>query len=36
MKEIRLGLKDNLNVSVYANLKYSWELMEDIRKLLSK
>jgi len=36
MKEIRLGLKDNLNVLSYANLKYNWELMGDIRKLLLK
>jgi hypothetical protein len=36
MEEIRLGLEDDLDVSVYADPKYDWLQMREIRqKLLS-
>lgn len=31
MKEIRLGLEENLDVSTYARPEYNWEKMEEIR-----
>ena len=31
MNEIKKGLQDNLNVSIYAKPKYSWMEMEEIR-----
>ena len=31
MRTIRLGLIDNLDVSIYANPKTSWQEMEQIR-----
>ena len=31
MDEIRKGLVDNLDVSLYANPKYTWNQMEQIR-----
>jgi len=34
--EIRTGLEDGLDVSIYANPKYSWEQMYEIRKLMLK
>lgn len=36
MDEIRKGLVDNLDVSLYANEKYSWKEMSKIREELSK
>ena len=37
MLEIRKGLKDNLDVSIYAKPKISWQKMEEIRlKLLEE
>ena len=32
MRQIRLGLKDNLNVSFYTNNKYDFYQMNQIRK----
>ena len=31
-EEITRGIQDNLDVSIYANLKYSWEQMQEIRE----
>ena len=31
-EEITKGIQDNLDVSIYANLKYSWEQMQEIRE----
>ena len=36
MREIRLGLELNLDVSKYAFPEYSWEQMDDIKKELLK
>ena len=36
MEQIRLGLKDNLDVSVYANSEYSWKKMKNIREEILK
>lgn len=36
MKQIRLGLEDNLDVSIYAKTKFTWFKMEGIRKNLLK
>ena len=30
-KEIKQGLRDNLNVSIYAKTEYKWEQMSQIR-----
>ena len=35
MYQIRLGLKDNLDVSLYVDEKYSWQQMSQIRKALN-
>ena len=32
MKEIRLGLEDNLDVSIYAKTKFNFHQMRKIRK----
>ena len=34
--EISEGLKDNLDVSVYANSEYSWKKMKNIREEILK
>ena len=34
MRQIRWGLNDNLDVSIYANPKLSWKEMSDIRERL--
>ena len=34
MWQIRLGLEDNLNVSIYAKTEYKWDKMEKIREKL--
>ena len=31
MREIRIGLLDNLDVSIFANPEYTWEEMKEIR-----
>jgi len=31
MQQIRWGLKDNLDVSIYADTKYNWKQMREIR-----
>ena len=31
MWQIRLGLEDNLDVSIYAKSKFNWEQMREIR-----
>ena len=31
MKQIRYGLEDNINVSLYANTEFTWAQMEQIR-----
>lgn len=36
MDEIRLGLEDNLNVSIYAKRETHWEKMKKIRLKLMK
>ena len=36
MEEIRLGLKNNLDVSLYANSEISWQEMKEIRLKLQK
>ena len=36
MDEIRLGLEDNLDVSVYAKPEISWKEMKKIREELLK
>ena len=36
MREIRNGLHDNLDVSVYANPEYSWQKMKSIRTKMLK
>ena len=36
LREIRLGLKERLDVSVYAKEEYSWQQMKQIRIGLSK
>jgi hypothetical protein len=36
MDEIKLGLKDNLDVSLYAKPEYSWKQMNEKRKILLK
>ena len=36
MEQIRLGLKEDLDVSIYAKSEYSWEQMKKIRKRLLK
>ena len=36
MDEIKLGLKYNLDVSIYAKSEISWEKMREIRKQLLK
>ena len=36
MEQIRLGLKDNLDVSKYAKLEFDWEKMDKIRLKLLK
>ena len=36
MKEIRLGLEDNLEVSIYAKKEYSWQEMYQTREKLLK
>ena len=36
MDEIRKGLVDNLDVSLYANLNNKWEEMSKIREELAK
>ena len=34
--QIRIGIKSNLDVSIYANPEYSWRQMEEIRKGLKQ
>ena len=34
--QIRIGIKSNLDVSMYANPEYSWRQMEEIRKGLKQ
>ena len=34
--QIRIGIKSNLDVSIYANPEYSWRQMEEIRKGLKE
>ena len=36
MEQIRLGLKDNLDVSVYANPEFDWDQMKQIRLKMLK
>ena len=36
MRKIRLGLIDNLDVSIYAKPEFSWHEMEQIRLKLLK
>ena len=36
MIQIREGLKDNLDVSKYANPEYNWQQMKEIREKLLK
>ena len=36
MKQIRLGLEDNLDVSSYAKKEFDWDEMKKIRKELLK
>ena len=36
MYQIRIGLKDNLDVSIYAKKEYNWEQMQEIRLKLLK
>ena len=36
MQEIRIGLQENLDVSIYANSEYSWNEMRQIRLKLEK
>jgi len=36
MKQIRLGLEKNLDVSKYAKPEYNWKIMRKIRKKLKK
>ena len=34
MQEIRIGLREGLNVSIYANPEYPWGLMREMRQSL--
>ena len=36
MREIKLGLEENLDVSKYAKPEYSWRLMRGVRTHLQK
>ena len=36
MYQIKLGLEQNIDVSIYANSKIDWKQMEEIRKRLEK
>ncbi len=36
MEQIRLGLEENVDVSVYAKPKFNWEQMQEIRLALEK
>ena len=36
MYQIRTGLKDNLDVSLYTKKEYSWEQMKEIRLKMLK
>ena len=36
MQQIRLGLEEDLNVSIYAKSEYSWNEMYAIRERLLK
>ena len=31
-EEIKIGIKENLDLSIYANLKFDWEQMDEIRE----
>ena len=36
MEQIRLGLKDNLDISIYAKSEIPWQEMKEIRLKLLK